>query len=558
MTTLTIGAERRIEDFGRLNAEPGAFAGAAAAGSAPAGGAAAQPGTLVEVPLRRSDRAEDFLLRVCEAAADQKGLIGETRRSFLDAYARVENLRHGELSGAAAWNALRAEHLPTGIQTRPVRVAVDGLLGAADAAQAARTPGQAAAEQVIKDLKASSWLGYSQADQRKIVDDLKALGAQGSEAFNRGLDQIAAEGLLDDLLSGVRPAALKRELIDVLAVNANDSHAATIRKALEAGDIDVASGPGGAIGATIAETPWQTRFNLVRLGVPGVGPETRPADTTGLVSTDPTRPFTGVGATGVNPADLSVPLTDQGRLMLEQLGIVSPTLTPSYDNPIPGDLNQYLAGLSPAERTGQARLLLNQPISTPMRELWGDRPPTRSQVIEAAARRYSLDPALVSSFLLAEQRDQSRNEDAKDWTAAVNAGHDSSVGLGQVLISNVNKVGILSDSLSPATLRHSSTAKNARLLSDDAVNIFAVARYIRSVANAGATKTREGLPTTTALYPGVDFAKYALPSSQWPDDNIRALGSEYTSLPWDDRKLGGWGDFVFEARRDVVASGVFR
>lgn len=38
-------------------------------------------------------------------------------------------------------------------------------------------------------------------------------------------------------------------------------------------------------------------------------------------------------------------------------------------------------------------------------------------------------------------------------------------------------------------------------------------------------------------------------------DNIRALGSEYTSKPWDDKKLGGWGDFVYVAFQDIVAAG---
>ncbi len=39
-------------------------------------------------------------------------------------------------------------------------------------------------------------------------------------------------------------------------------------------------------------------------------------------------------------------------------------------------------------------------------------------------------------------------------------------------------------------------------------------------------------------------------------DNIRALGSEYTSSPWDDRVSGGWGYFVFEAYKDIKSSEV--
>ena len=50
---------------------------------------------------------------------------------------------------------------------------------------------------------------------------------------------------------------------------------------------------------------------------------------------------------------------------------------------------------------------------------------------------------------------------------------------------------------------------------------------------------------------------FANNSSTWQDDNIRALASEYTSRAWDDALSEGWGYFVFEAYKDVRASGVF-
>jgi hypothetical protein len=47
-------------------------------------------------------------------------------------------------------------------------------------------------------------------------------------------------------------------------------------------------------------------------------------------------------------------------------------------------------------------------------------------------------------------------------------------------------------------------------------------------------------------------------SSQWWNDNIRALVQKYTSRAWDDNLSPGWGDFVLAATRDVKRSNVFK
>jgi hypothetical protein len=53
-------------------------------------------------------------------------------------------------------------------------------------------------------------------------------------------------------------------------------------------------------------------------------------------------------------------------------------------------------------------------------------------------------------------------------------------------------------------------------------------------------------------FPGIDFDKFGGHSSTWPIENVRALGSEYTSAPWDNRPGGvfvdsaPWGRFVVE------------
>jgi len=94
-------------------------------------------------------------------------------------------------------------------------------------------------------------------------------------------------------------------------------------------------------------------------------------------------------------------------------------------------------------------------------------------------------------------------------------------------------------------------------LTSDELNLFAVARYARKVANNGAKITLATLPQTQAEFPGIMMLDYAKNSMAWPRDNIRALGSEYTSRAWDDRLSVGWGDFVLDAYDDVKGSGVF-
>lgn len=441
---------------------------------------------------------------------------------------------------------------------------------------ASAAPSRADQIRELVSYGAFDW-SVSRDDQARVLDLLRndpdlntTIGALAADANFVGTSSLTT------MLKRVDIPEFRRDVIDVLARGANDTNAQAIRRELNGTDIQSVSGLGGAGGTAVNDQVWQVRFNLVRLGVPPTGPSFDRSPYAGLVSSDPTAPFTGAGATGVNPTDVSVPLGDQWRMLTGDAAT-----TRRYHNPV-GDLNGYLASLPPGARTQQAELFLNQPISTPMRDVWGDAPPTRAQVIEVAARQHNLDPKLVAAFLLAEQRDQSRNEDGKDIAAALNAGHNSSIGLGQVVISTARDNNLLGDSVSPELSRTAGPYAMTRLLSDDAANIFAAARYIRQVADRGSTiplatleartlaaqqqeAIANGLPPPTAatytrvatMYPGFDPAAYAGHSSHWPAANIAALGSEYTSRAWDGR-WSAWGGFVGEAYNDVRASGVFR
>src|SRR5206468_2323874 len=127
----------------------------------------------------------------------------------------------------------------------------------------------------------------------------------------------------------------------------------------------------------------------------------------------------------------------------------------------------------------------------------------------------------------------------------------------QVVVSTAKNNDLFADLLSPALRGSLTQDKIADLLDSNEFNILAVARYIRKVADDGSKKAIASLPNTQAEYPKINMAAYAGNSSTGPDDNLPALGSEYTSEAWDDQLVPGWGESVFEAYKDVKASGVF-
>ncbi len=96
----------------------------------------------------------------------------------------------------------------------------------------------------------------------------------------------------------------------------------------------------------------------------------------------------------------------------------------------------------------------------------------------------------------------------------------------------------------------------ADMLASDEFNIFAVARYVRMIADQGAALSPASLPRTVAWVPGLDLSVYAGHASTWTENHVKPIGSEYTSKPWDDYLSKSWGEFVLEAYRDVRAARV--
>jgi hypothetical protein len=300
----------------------------------------------------------------------------------------------------------------------------------------------------------------------------------------------------------------------------------------------------------------ELRFNLGRIGLTRCALPFDPGRFADLVSRDPAAPFTGAGATGIDQRFLRIPFPDAVRLVLRRRS----TLV-RYSNPISSSgsyasLRHYLSTLTTEQRIRQAELLLRRPITSVLPSSHNGSPPSRAQVLASAAWVHRLHPPLLAAFLLAEQRDQSRNEDAAEYLAAVSImGADTSVGLGQVRIPAVSRLDLFADLLSRETRVKLDRREVATLLVSEEFNIFATARYIRTLADSLSMRSAASMPITLSAFPGVRLDEYERDSTEWPEDNIKALASKYTSTPSGDQPIRDWADFVVQAEKDVVECG---
>lgn len=381
-------------------------------------------------------------------------------------------------------------------------------------------------------------ISYSGTDwavtEEEEIDILSHL--RGDSDLSATVTDLNAAGMLGALINRVDEPHHRRELLQLLGGNLNRLARGLVEPFIVSLGIE-----------------WELQYNLGRLGVTTAAPTFNASAFSHLISSTPSDPFTGSGATGVDPTTLSIGLIDQALLAAGDAATLA-----EYSNPIPGSLPAYLAGLTSTERSQQAELLLNLSISSVESSSFVGSLPSRAQIITAAATAHNLHPQMLAAFLLAEQRDQSLNEDAKDYIGATSLlSGNTSIGLGQVVVSTARRGDLFADLLSTETRSDLGHDQIARLLASDEFNIFAAARFIRQVADDGSGISISTLPNTQSAFPGIDMSAYANNSATWPDDNIRALASEYTSRAWDDRLSVGWANFVFEAYRDVNASGVF-
>lgn len=499
------------------------------------------------------ERLEGIAARFC-SQAEQVFQLGQTLRS------RMGALRRGGWAGVAAstfYDEMDGEVLPAlarlaqalqAAQETTLQIKRTFQQAEAEAAALFQTSGHAAlvllaqaddistvADQIIR-LLSYAWNDWSVTarDQEAIIDLL-----HNTQNLPSLIAELQRRGMLDEFFSRIKDPAQRGELLRLLG-----------------GQLDETTGPLVEPFIVSMGIETQAQYNLARMGVNFTAQQFDRVAYGDLISENPGDPFTGAGATGRNHTTLSTPLADQWRLASGD-----PATEQKYGNPL-GDLRSYLEGMSSEDRARQAELLLKQPISVSgSSHLYGENIPTRWQVIEAAASAYDLEPELVAAFIFAEQRDQTQLEDAKEYVGATSILEgNTSIGLGQVVISTARNNDLFSDLLSPETRRNVSHDQIANLLASDEYNIFAVAKYIRTVADAGVQLQPSTINEALQHFPGVDLQAYQENSEQWPDDNIRALASEYTTPAWDNGEFAdspGWGYFVYEAYLDVQHSGVF-
>ncbi|MCW8936092.1 MAG: hypothetical protein OQK98_15370 [Gammaproteobacteria bacterium] len=372
-------------------------------------------------------------------------------------------------------------------------------------------------------------------------DELKIIGVlRGDPNVDTTIRYLKTKGLLKKLINRIDSSNHRGVLVQTLAAKITHTTFPVIAN-------ELANYPKVR---KVFERCFDLQTNLKPYGIVSPAPSI-PASK--LISAKSKDAFTGSGATGISPTSHSISALD--KILLAKK---SKTTVQEYSNPIPGSLSAYLAGLTPDARKSQALVMVRHKIVTVYPDSYIGGLPSRTQVINAAGKMYKLQPALIAAFILAEQRDQSKKEDAKDYTAAASFMEgNTSIGLGQVVVSTARNHNLFSGLLSTKITKLLVHDEIALLLTSDEFNIFSMAKYIRLTADKASTISKTSLPNTVSEFPGINFTLYKEHSSKWPDDNIRAMASEYTSRAWDDRVSTGWAYFVYEAYSDIVKSGAF-
>ena len=400
----------------------------------------------------------------------------------------------------------------------------------------ALTPTSDAVEPLIS-YSLGDW-AVTESEEHKVVTLLRA-----DPDLSRTVLDLDSAGMLEALLDRVDEPVHRRDLLRLLGARLNPAARAVVQPIIQDLDVNAAKTRGA-----------QIQYNLGRLGVTGSASFFNPYAYWDLVADDALAPFSGVGATGVNPSDRGYSdWAAAGTRALDQ------------DLNALDDLSGYLSSLTPSQRRRQVESLVKRPISTTFKDSYAGALPSRLQVMKALGTAHRIEPELIAAIILAEQRDQSRAEDARDFLGGMFR-KNTSIGLGQVVGSTARKHDLFADLLTNEKTTYAATTGRSNvnqenttwLLASDEVNIAATARYIRILADQGATASIAALPNTQAAFPGINLAAYANHSSTWPEDNVGALGMYYTSPAWTD-KVGswGWGIFVQQAYRDVKSAAVF-
>ena len=328
----------------------------------------------------------------------------------------------------------------------------------------------------------------------------------------------------------------------------------------------------------------------------------------GSASLQRTYPFTGIGATARHP--WGDPLTTREAYQLWRADNVldnvddhtqdeirdARALIRQYENPASftlGSSNPWFYRELTAD--GQidpgltAEVLLKRPINTWFPDAYEQQRPSRLQVINYAAQKYGVPADVIAATILNEQWDQSSNEDRAEFAAAYSHRHNTSLGLGQIVVSTAFRKELVQDVI-PDDLdepdeplgadQHPHESREmpsrgdhkhlAMALTSDELNIMATAAYLRHlIATMPSTEAelqevwhKDFSASTLAEAYAVDgtplmidHIETAQNGGPWSEQVINAVIDQYTQRPWQKR-AGGWGKLGLRAYDAVKSTGL--
>ncbi len=366
---------------------------------------------------------------------------------------------------------------------------------------------------------------FAQADEPSLPEEVRSLVSvikeeSGEANVYRSRQQI---GMLTRLLSNMSGDACRmRSFLGEIAQDQDPRSREIIRHA-----------------AGLVDEKWSTQLRLLELGLPINRTNSRAQPLTPQQSNTM---FGGSGISGVFPGDRErIPLGDMARMVAGDVETRG-----RYDDVMP-PRPEFLTGQPNPSQEQYITSFLNQNIVTKDTDAYCGQVPSRSSIIRLAACQHNINPHILAGFLLAEQQDQTINEDRVDYQGGrgiLGIGRNTSVGIAQIQVENgmANHGEIFSD-LIPDYLPRGRRQNVVDYLASDEYAIFAAARFIRNLANQGADRWNSpGLSQTRQQFPNITPAD--LRGGRWNESVVRLLGSEYTSRPWDDKLHLSWGGVV--------------
>lgn len=238
----------------------------------------------------------------------------------------------------------------------------------------------------IKKLITVSWTDWVvTVDRQKMIVDL----LRNDLSIDASILALHNDGMIGVLVQRIFDANLKHELVQLLGGQLYKPTAySTVGPTISTIQINNLNMP---------YFSWNNMFDICNhllwfLKRNGIKFSASVAPNPSINGPTPETPFSGSGATGVNPTKLDIPIFDQIALAAKHS-----STTALYRNPL-GSLTTYLASLTKTQISGQVGNLTRQPVSSVFKYAYANCLPTRADVMRLAGKIYRLHPALIAGF----------------------------------------------------------------------------------------------------------------------------------------------------------------